>query len=80
MNQDRAYLPPIRIQKTPYQGFWRSEVHVLRLRIRFVRQDLVCVQSDDFGSYLCTWLILTILTCPPYIPFCLYHLPKPDDT
>ncbi len=40
-----------------YQGFWRSEVHVLRrLRIRFVRQDLTCVYSDGFGCCFLIWV------------------------
>ena len=45
VSQGHAHLPPSRIQKKPYQGFWRSEVHVLCLRIRFVRQDLSSVHS-----------------------------------
>jgi hypothetical protein len=54
------HLPPRHLQKTTYQGFWRSEVHVLlRLRIRFVRQDLGCVHSDDFSSWLLTWVCLS---------------------
>ena len=43
VSQDLTHLPPSRIQKTPYQGFWRSEVHVLRLRIRQTGFGL-CVQ------------------------------------
>jgi hypothetical protein len=39
--------PPDHIQKKTYQGFWRSEVHVLSLRIRFVRQDLSSVHSFE---------------------------------
>jgi hypothetical protein len=54
---DLTHLPPSRIQKTPYQGFWRSEVHFLRrLRIRFVRQDLACVYSDGFGCCFLIWV------------------------
>ncbi len=49
---DHVYLHLRRIQKTPYQGFWYSEVHVLRLRIRFVRQDLDSVISDGFCCFL----------------------------
>jgi hypothetical protein len=75
--QDLTHLPPSRIQKTPYQGFWRSEVHVLCLRIRLVRQDLACVYSDGFGScFLFGCVFSTIIAGPPYIPFCLYRLPK----
>jgi hypothetical protein len=47
VSKGHAHLPPSRIQKTPYQGFWRSEVHILRLRILFVRQELVCVLSFE---------------------------------
>ncbi len=50
VSQGYAHLPTSHIQKTPNQGFWRSEVR--RLRIRFVRQDWVCVHSDVFGSSL----------------------------
>ena len=57
VSQDLTHLPPRHIQKTPYQGFWNSEVHVLRrLRIRIVRQDLACVYSDDFGSCFLIWV------------------------
>ncbi len=45
VSKDHTHLPPSLIQKTPYQGFWRSEVHVLSLRFRFVRQDLACVHT-----------------------------------
>jgi hypothetical protein len=58
VSQGQAHLPPSRIQKTPYRGFWRSEVHVLRLRIRFVRQDLTCGHCDGFGSSLLTQVYL----------------------
>jgi hypothetical protein len=47
VSKGHAHLPPSRIQKTPCQGFWCSEVHVLRLRFRFVRQDLACVHSFE---------------------------------
>jgi hypothetical protein len=47
VSQGHTHLPPSHIQKKPYQGFWRSEVHVLRLRIRFVRQDLASVHSFE---------------------------------
>ena len=50
VSQGYAHLPTRHIQKTPNQGFWCSEVR--RLRIRFVRQDWVCVHSDVFGSSL----------------------------
>jgi hypothetical protein len=35
----RAFTPQLYTDNT-LSGFWRSEVHFLRLRIRFVRQDL----------------------------------------
>jgi hypothetical protein len=64
-----AHLPPRHIQKTPYQGFWRSEVHFLRLRIRFVRQDFPSVSL--VMVLVVPWLLgcvfSTILTGPPYI-------------
>ena len=63
----------LHLRKTPNQGFFRSVVHVLRLWIRFVRQDLVCVHGDDVGN---CFLIRVILTVPPYIFFFMYHLPK----
>ena len=47
VSQGNVYLPPSLIQKTPYQGFWSSVVHVLRLQIRFVRQDLTCVPGGE---------------------------------
>jgi hypothetical protein len=57
VSQDLTHLPPSRIQKTSYQGFWSSEVHVLRrLRIRFVRQDLVCVYGDVCGCCFLIWV------------------------
>ena len=58
VSEVNVHVPLSRIQKTPTQGFWRSdsEVHVLRLRIRFVGQDLVCVHSDGFGSCFLTWV------------------------
>ena len=56
VSQCNAHWPPSRIQKTPNQGFWRSEVNVLRLRIRFVRQDLACGHCGGFGSCLFTWV------------------------
>jgi hypothetical protein len=58
LSKDQAHLPPSLLQKTPYQGFWRVEVHTLRLRIRFVRQGLVCVHSDELYSYLLTWVCI----------------------
>ena len=36
--------------KSPYQGFWYSEVHVRRLRIRIVSDCVVCVHSVDLDS------------------------------
>jgi hypothetical protein len=74
--QRTTYVPPSRIQRTPYLGFWRSEVHVLRLWIRFVRQDLASVISDDFGSCLLIWVCVfnDSRRSRPYIPFCLYRL------
>ena len=36
--QGSAHVLPRRNQNSPYQGFWRSEVHVRRLRIRIVSQ------------------------------------------
>jgi hypothetical protein len=56
VSQDLTHLPPRRIQKTPFQGFWRSEIHVLRLRIRLFRQDLACVYGDGFGSCFLIWV------------------------
>jgi hypothetical protein len=49
VSQGITHLPPSHIQKTPYQGFGSSEVHVLSLRFRlgFVRQDLVCVHRFE---------------------------------
>jgi hypothetical protein len=42
--------------RTASQGFSVSVVHVLRLWIRFVRQDLVCVHSDGIDSSLIIWV------------------------
>jgi hypothetical protein len=79
VSQGHAHLPPSRIQKKPYQGFWRSEVHVLRLRIRFVRQDLACVYSDGFGSCFLIWVCFindyrwsTIHTLPKWHMMCAH--------
>jgi hypothetical protein len=79
VTQGHVHLPPRRIQKTPNQGFWYSEVHVhvLRLRIRYVRQDLNSVVSLVMTlvvTFLFGCVFSTILTGPPYIPFCLYRL------
>ena len=52
VSQDNAHVLPSRNQKSPYQGFWRSEVHVRRLRIRIVSQRVVCVHSVGLGSCL----------------------------
>ena len=56
VSQGHTHVPPRRIQKIPYQGFWCSEVHVLRLRIRFVGQELACVHGDGFCSCFLTWV------------------------
>ena len=56
VSQGNAHLPPSRIKKTPHQGSWRSEVHVLCLRIRFVRQDLTCVHGGSFGISFLIWM------------------------
>jgi hypothetical protein len=56
VSQGNAHLPPSRIKKTPHQGFWRSEVHVLCLRIRFVRKALAYVHGGVFGSSLLIWM------------------------
>ena len=55
VSQGNAHVPPSRKQKTPNQGFWRSEVLVLRLRIRFVRQECqnpTKTSSGLFPSFL----------------------------
>jgi hypothetical protein len=50
MYQNNSVLLPIFNQKSPYQGFCRSEVHVRRLRIRIDSQRVVCVHSVGLGS------------------------------
>ena len=60
--EGNAHLLPIRIQKTPYQGFWRSEVHVRRLRIRIVSQGVTCVHSVGLG--ICLLFRMCLLTDP----------------
>jgi hypothetical protein len=52
VSQDNAHLLPRHNQKSPYQGFWRSEVHVRRLRIGIVSQRVVRVHSLGLGSCL----------------------------
>ncbi len=52
VSQGNGQVLPSHNLKSPYQGFWRSEVHVRRLRIRIVSQWMVCVHSVDLGSYL----------------------------
>ena len=54
--QDNTHWTPRLIRKTPNQGFFRSVVHVLRLWIRFVRQDSVCVLSGGFCICLLVWV------------------------
>ena len=58
MAQDNHHLLPIRNQKSPYQGFWRSEVQVCRLQITIVSQCVVCVLyfCHGLGSYLLVWV------------------------
>jgi hypothetical protein len=46
--QDHAHLPPSRIQKTPSQGFWLSEV--MFYVYDFDLSDRIWLV--DFGSYL----------------------------
>ena len=52
MSQDNGQVLPSRNQKSPYQGFRRSEVHVRRVRIRIVSHRVVCVHSVGLGSCL----------------------------
>ena len=56
LSQDYTHWTPSHIMKTPNQGFWLSVVHVQRICIRFVRQDLTCVRSGDFGICLLIWV------------------------
>ena len=60
VSQDNTHLLPSLNQKSPYQGFWRSEVHFRRLQIRVVSQREVCVHSDGLGS--CLFVRLCIFT------------------
>jgi hypothetical protein len=77
VSQDHTHLPLSRLQKIPYQEFRLSEVHVLRLRIRFVRQELSCVHSDDFGSFLLTWVFFFNVSRRSSLHiFFFYRLPK----
>ena len=51
VSQHNVRLLPSRNQEHPHQGFWCSEVHVRRLRIRIVRQCVFCVHSVVRGSF-----------------------------
>ena len=54
MSQGNTLLLHNRNQKSPYQDFWRSQVHVRRhrVRIRIVSQCVVCVHSVGLGCCL----------------------------
>ena len=59
VSRSRAFTPQSHTENTLsgiFIQFWRSEVHVLRLRIRIVRQDLASVHSDVFGSCFLIWV------------------------
>ncbi len=56
VSQDYTHWTPSHMRKKPNQGFCRSVVHVQRLWIRFVRQDLSCGLSGDFGICLLIWV------------------------
>ena len=52
VSQRNVRLLPRHTQKHPHQDFWRSEVHVRRLRIRIVRQCVFCVHKTVLGRCL----------------------------
>ncbi len=76
VSRQRSFTP-IRNQKSPYQDFLHSEVHVRRLGIRIVSQSVVRVHSVDFGSCCLVRVCFftdSSLVVPLYISFCIHHL------
>ena len=63
---------PSRIQNSPNQGFWRSEVHFRRLRIRIDSQSVVCVHSVGFGSSLLVFVVFLTDSRGPTLFIFLY--------
>ena len=57
MSQDNVQELPIRNPDSPYQDFWRFEVHDRCLRFRLDSQSLVCVHSVGLRF---SWLFLTV--------------------
>jgi hypothetical protein len=52
-------------------------VHVVRLFLRFFKQDLFCVHSDGIDSSLISWVFFTVfLTVTLYTPSCVDHFSK----
>ena len=78
VSQDSDHDLPIHNQNSPYQGFWRSEVHFRRLRISIDSQSVVCVHSVGFGSSLLVLVVFLTDSCGStlFILLCIYHLCK----